>query len=173
MPSESQLTRLLHNFCSTAIFKLFRKLRKETISFVFSVRLLFRMEQLASHRTDFCEILYWRIFRKKKLIRKFKFHWNLTRITGNLHEGLCKFIIATRWILLRMRKVSDKTCRENQNARFTFSIQFFRKSYNSPTTGRIFVKFYIGVFFEKKITQKIQIALKPNKNNEYFTRRPM
>ena len=42
----------------------FTKLGKATISFVISVRLSVRMEQLGSHRTDFREIWYLGIFRK-------------------------------------------------------------------------------------------------------------
>ena len=43
----------------------------------------FRMEQLGSHWTDFHEIWYLSVF-FKELSRNFQFHWNLTRITGNL-----------------------------------------------------------------------------------------
>jgi hypothetical protein len=57
----------------------------------------------------------------KNLLRKIKFHYikiefhyNMTRITGTLREGLGKFI--SRSILLRMRNVSDKSCKENQHA---------------------------------------------------------
>jgi hypothetical protein len=40
------------------------------------------------------------------------------------------FMIIYRWILLRMRNVSYKSCRENQNTHFVFnSFFFFRKSY--------------------------------------------
>jgi len=39
------------------------KLREESISFVMSVRLPGRTEQLGSHWTDFHEILYLKIFR--------------------------------------------------------------------------------------------------------------
>ena len=35
-------------------------------------------------------------------------------------------------------------------------------------TGRIAVKFYILIFFEKSV-EKIQVALKSDKNNGYFT----
>ena len=45
----------------------FANLRKTTISVVVSVR----MEKLGSHRTDFLEIWYLRVFRN--LLRKFKF----------------------------------------------------------------------------------------------------
>jgi len=33
------------------------------------------------------------------------------RIVGNLHEDLCTFMIS-RWLLRRIRNVSDKSCRE-------------------------------------------------------------
>jgi hypothetical protein len=56
--------------------------------------------------------------------RKFKFHYNLTRITGTLHEDHQTFFIISRLILLRMRNVSDKSCRENQNTHFMFSNVF-------------------------------------------------
>jgi hypothetical protein len=45
---------------------------------------------------------------------------NLTRITGTLCEDLHKFKI-THWILLRMRNISDKICRANQNTYFMFN----------------------------------------------------
>jgi hypothetical protein len=69
-----------------------------------------------------------RIFKKfgiwvflENLSRKFKFHYNLTRITDTPHADLCTFVIISRWILLRMRNVSDKI-RENQNPQFMFTI---------------------------------------------------
>jgi len=37
---------------------------------------------------------------------------------GTSHEDTCKFTIIYRLIILRMRNVSDKSCRENQNAHF-------------------------------------------------------
>jgi len=51
---------------------------------------------------------------------KFKFLYNLTRITGTLHEDQYTFMIISRLVLLRMRNVSDKSCRENQNTDFVF-----------------------------------------------------
>ena len=48
------------------------------------------------------------------------FHYNLTRITGTLHEDLCTFV--SPQILLRIVNVSQKHCRENQNI---FYVQFF------------------------------------------------
>ena len=62
----------------------------------------------------------------KNLSRKFKFHQNQTRIKGTLHEDQYIYIfIVSRSFLLRMRNVSDKGCRENQNTHFAFSNFFF------------------------------------------------
>ena len=47
---------------------------------------------------------------------------------GTLHEDLCTFTMISRWILLRMRNVSNKGFRENQNASFMFN-NVFRKSF--------------------------------------------
>jgi hypothetical protein len=40
----------------------------------------------------------------------------MTRITGALHEDQKTFLNISLFVLLRMRNVSDKNCRENQNA---------------------------------------------------------
>jgi hypothetical protein len=39
--------------------------------------------------------------------------WNQTRISGTLHEQLCQFLAARRF-LVTIRNVSDKNCREHQ-----------------------------------------------------------
>ena len=57
--------------------------------------------------------------------RKFKFHKNLTRITGTLHEDQYTFLIIPCSVLLTVTNVSDKSRRENQNTRFVFSNFFF------------------------------------------------
>ena len=41
------------------------------------------------------------------------------------HENILIFFIVSRWILLKMRTVSDKSCRENQNTHFMSSNYFF------------------------------------------------
>jgi hypothetical protein len=46
---------------------------------------------------------------------------------GTSRENLCTLIIASRWILLRMRNISDKSCRENQNTHFMFN-NFFSEN---------------------------------------------
>ena len=64
------------------------------------------------------------------LSRKFKFHSNLTRITGTLYEDQYTFLIISRSILPRMRSVSGEICRENQNKHLMFNNYFFKKSYS-------------------------------------------
>ena len=58
--------------------------------------------------------------------QKFKFLWDMTRITDTLHENVCALATMSRQILLK--NTSDKICRENQNAHYMFSNFFFRKS---------------------------------------------
>jgi hypothetical protein len=45
----------------------------------------------------------------------------MTRITGTLHEELCTFMVISRYMILRMRNYSDKSCGENQNRHFVFN----------------------------------------------------
>ena len=47
---------------------------------------------------------------------------------SNLLKNQYKFITKNCSIFLRMRKVTDKSCRQNQNINFMFET-FFRKSY--------------------------------------------
>jgi hypothetical protein len=51
----------------------------------------------------------------------------LTTTTGILHEDLYTFMIISRWILLKMRNVPHKSCRESQNTHFMFN-NFFPES---------------------------------------------
>ena len=46
--------------------------------------------------------------------RKFKFHSNLTRISGTFHEGICTFMPVSRSILLRERNVEAIAVEENK-----------------------------------------------------------
>jgi hypothetical protein len=99
----------------------FEKPRKATVSFVASVRTAV-CNKSAPNQRIFMKFCIWIFF--ECLSRKVKFDQNLTRITGTLHEDLCTFMIISRWILLRMRNVSDKSCTENQNTHFMFSNVF-------------------------------------------------
>jgi len=47
---------------------------------------------------------------------------------STLHTDLCTVMIIPRLVLLRMRKVSDKSCRENQNAHFMYNNIYFFKN---------------------------------------------
>ena len=97
----------------------FAKLWKATISFVMTVCLSVCMDQLGSHWTDFHEIWYLffeNLWEKIEVSLK-----NLRRITGTLSEELCIFMIVSLLSLLRMRHVSDRSSRENQNRHFMFN----------------------------------------------------
>ena len=56
---------------------------------------------------------------------KFQFLYTLIRITGTLHEDQCTFLVVSRSVLLRMRNVSGKSCRQNQNTHFILNNFFF------------------------------------------------
>jgi len=77
------------------ISRAFAKLRKATISFFMSVHPSVRMEHLGFHWTDFHEFFLFGYF-FENLSRKFKFHYNLTKITGTLHEDQYTFLIISR-----------------------------------------------------------------------------
>jgi endoglucanase Acf2 len=57
----------------------------------------------------------------ESLSRKFEFRWTLTWMTGTLHEDQYTFLIISHSFLLRMKNVSDKSCKENQNTYFIFN----------------------------------------------------
>jgi hypothetical protein len=59
---------------------------------------------------------------------KFTFRYNMTRITGTLHETVFTFMITSRSFLIRMRNVLKKKCRENQNTHFVFNSFFSSKT---------------------------------------------
>jgi hypothetical protein len=46
----------------------------------------------------------------------------MTRITSTLHEELGTFMLLSRSILLNMRNMSDKSCKETRNTHFMFNI---------------------------------------------------
>jgi len=57
----------------------------------------------------------WAFF--ENLSEKFKFRYNLTIVTSTLHADQYTFYIITR-SFLRMRSVSDRSCREDQHTHF-------------------------------------------------------
>jgi hypothetical protein len=93
----------------------FAKLRKATISFV-----MFVCSTARSHGTS--QVLLDGLSQNLKFKHFFKTmptkldsRKNLTVMTSTLHDGTCTFMIISRSLLLRVRNVSDKSCRENQN----------------------------------------------------------
>jgi hypothetical protein len=50
-------------------------------------------------------------------------------MTGTLHEAQYTFVIMSRSVLLRIRNVSDKSCRGNQNTHFVFNKFFYIVSF--------------------------------------------
>ena len=117
---------------TASIVRRVRTMRKATIRFVRvlsvcpSVRPSVRMEHLGYHWRNFHEILYLSFF--KYLSRKFKFHYNLTRVTDALYENQYTFLIISGPILRRLRNVSEVV--EKIKTYILCSIFFsFRKSY--------------------------------------------
>jgi len=51
---------------------------------------------------------------------RIKFNLNLTRIMDTLCEDPCSMMMPC-WLLLRMRKIADKICRDSKNTHFMFN----------------------------------------------------
>jgi len=106
------------------IFRQVRKVSNATISVVMSVRLSAQNNSAPTGRI-FMKFDSGVLF--QNLSRKFRFHYNRTRINDTLHEKPYTFFIISRSFLLRMSNISDKSCRENQNTHFAFGNVFFSK----------------------------------------------
>jgi hypothetical protein len=74
---------------------------------------------------------------------KFMLRWNMTRITGTLHRELCTLAVVSCWIFRRMKNISDKSCRENQNTHFMCAVTF---SYQNRVLYEIMWKNYGGAW---------------------------
>jgi hypothetical protein len=102
-----------------SLLGVFAKLRKATISFVMSVRPSAWIDSAPTGRI-FMRFYIWAFF--ENLSRKFRFHYNLPRITGILHED--QYILLFWEYLTQFfpewKFFSDKSCRENQNTHFMF-----------------------------------------------------
>jgi hypothetical protein len=61
----------------------------------------------------------------ENLSRKLKFRYDLAKIARTLHEDVYSLMIKSRSVILQMRSLLDKMCRENCNMRFIF-INFYR-----------------------------------------------
>ena len=114
----SDLATTFFFFCilqSSIVSRRVRKLRKLTTSFVMLVCLCVG-KNLAPTEHLFFKFAIWGFF--ESLSRKFKFCYTLEKKTGTLHEDLHTVMILTRWIILKMRNISDKICRRNENIYF-------------------------------------------------------
>jgi len=60
-------------------------------------------------------------------LRKFKFYWNLKRLTVTLHGDRYTLLFLALSVILRTRNITDKSCRENQNTHFILN-NYFQKS---------------------------------------------
>jgi hypothetical protein len=104
----------------------FAKLRKAAISFVMSVSVCpSAWNNSAPTGRIFMKFEISRFF--ENLSRKLKFHYNLTRIKGTLHERLCIFIIIFGSFLHRKRLFQTRVV-ENKKTHILCSVIFFFKS---------------------------------------------
>jgi len=98
-----------------------KNLRKATINFVVCPSVCpFAWNNSAPTGRIFIKFDIWAFFENPS--RKFKLHQNMTRIAGTLHADQYTCLIIPRSFLLRIRNVSDKDCRGNQNTHFMFII---------------------------------------------------
>jgi hypothetical protein len=105
------------------------KIAKSNISFVMSVRLSVLKRRKTGFPQD--EFFLGRVIFEdfSKSVNKIQVSLHSYKVTGTLHEILCTFMRLCRVILLRMRNVSDKTCKEKKHT-FYFQELFPPKSAN-------------------------------------------
>ena len=61
------------------------------------------------------------------LSSKFKFHKNLTRVTGTVHENPSTFLIISHSVLIRVENISEKKTIQKIKAHFLCAINFSSK----------------------------------------------
>ena len=110
-------------------YSAFAKYRKATISFVISVSPSALNNSVPTGR-DFQEIGVRLFF--SKICPEYS---SLIKIW---QEYLCTFVITSRWILLRIRNVSDKICRKNKKYIYFMFKNFF--SPENPTVNKMMWK---------------------------------
>ena len=77
------------------------------------------MNQLVFHWTDFHKIRHLSIFRKS--VDKFEVSLKCDMNSGTVQEDTWTSVLISRRILLRLRNVSDKSCRDKSKCIFTFN----------------------------------------------------
>ena len=84
------------------------------------------MEQFSSYWTDFKEILYLSMFPKS--VEKIQVSLKSDKDKGYFTwRQINFFLIVSRSLLLKMKNISEKSCRENQNIHFLFNNFFSPK----------------------------------------------
>ena len=105
----------------TALLGTFTKLWKVTISFIMSVCPSVSV-RVWPHGTTWLPLdeFSWNLIFEylSKFVRKIQVSLKSEEITGTLHEDLRIFMIRSKWILLRMRNVSGKSCSEKLKHKF-------------------------------------------------------
>ena len=75
----------------------------------------------------------------------------------------------TRWCRSWAVISCDRVCRRNISTQFLSAFAKLRKAVISFATGRILIKLDVWAFLFWKSVEKIQVSLKPDRNNGYFT----
>jgi hypothetical protein len=99
----------------------FAKLRQATVGFLVSVR-PYAWNSSGPTGRIVMKIYIWLFF--ENVWRKSKM-WLKSDKKSTFREDLCTFITVPRWAILKLRNVSDESCRENQNTHVVFNNLLF------------------------------------------------
>jgi len=110
-----------YRYSSSQAFRRVRKIAKSD----YQLRHVCPLGKTGLYQTDFCEILHLSIFRKA--VEKIQVLLKSDQKNSALLVDQYTFLIISG-SFLRMRNISNRSCRENQNTRFMFS-NLFRKSH--------------------------------------------
>jgi hypothetical protein len=124
---EMRSNFFFYKFCLNfrAVLGTFGKLRKATISFFISISPSFSPHGTTRLSLDGYSLHFVFEYLSKKTVEKIQVSLKSDKNNGYLTRQQYIFLIISRSILLRMKNVSDKSCRENQNTYFVFSNFFF------------------------------------------------
>ena len=120
---KAGLSRNIPRFLGMSFSKAFEKLRKATASLFICVCSAVRQHgktRLALWLI-LMKIYIWLFSFFRKYVETIQVLLNSLTIIITLYEDVFIFMAISRWILLRMKNVSNKSCRENQN---TFYVQW-------------------------------------------------
>jgi hypothetical protein len=123
---QNPLSNKFYLFLSLrCFFRRVRKIAKSDSNFVMSVR------PHGTSRLPLDGFLWNLIFEhfSKETAEKIEVLLKSVQNNATLHEYGYTFLIISRSVLLRMRNISDTSCKGNQNTHFVFSNFFSRKSY--------------------------------------------